>query len=320
MDSLDHPSFNMFSSRQTSNDPEDFNTLYPEPPHGLSSFSPMDLGLSPDAFGPYPRPGHENFPAAMAFDGSVLYADALYNMYGKMSPGTYAEDREMPVASPNRSTTSVPSAPSSAVGSPRSNHGHPAPLPDWVAAPHGLGVGPAIVGQGEYFMGTEYSFAVPGMEDFTNFDFTSTKPPGFVGELSRIPRSCVSRPQRSIFSSASCGPVSGTRGAAAEQSLAPDTQSVWMAATTVSSVSPVSSRKSSISGYPPAVSTQVSPVSSPSPSWASPTSVPGDMSPWAWARTSRMVSPFFCQGRGHFVPPLQSSCWFPLVNSEPAKV
>lgn len=149
-----------------SNDPEDFNTHYPEPPQGVATFGPIDMSL---------------YPPAMGFDSNGLYVEQqpTFMFDSRMSPGMYPEDGEMRVPSSNLSNASIPSAPSSAVGSPRSNHGQPAPVPGW-PGPH-MGMSPGIVGQTEYFAnGTEYSFAGPGMDDFPPFAFTDTKPPGFV--------------------------------------------------------------------------------------------------------------------------------------------
>jgi len=135
----------------------------------------MDLGITTDAFG-YPRPGAECFPTTMAFDGAI-YTEAAFGM----SPHLYHEEAEMRVPSSNLSTTSIPSAPSSNMGSPRSNHGQPPPIPEW-AGPQGLGVSPGIVDQGEYFStGTEYSaFPSHHMDGFHSpFEFAQPKP-GFV--------------------------------------------------------------------------------------------------------------------------------------------
>lgn len=263
-----------------SNDPEEYNNAhYPEPPQGVASFGPIDMNL---------------YPPAMGFDSNGIYVEQqpTFMFDSRMSPGMYPEDGEMRVPSSNLSNASIPSAPSSAVGSPRSNHGQPAPVPGW-PGPH-MGMSPGIVGQTEYFVnGTEYSFAGPGMDDFPPFAaFTDTKPPGFVGELSH-PRSSSSlsrNPSGSISSSVSCESSATT---ATAPGLAVDTQLANAAA--VSPVSPPMSRKSSVAFTSPTSDSSFS--SPPAPSWCSPT-------------TPRLVPHFFSQSSGHFVAPLESSCWF----------
>ena len=267
-----------------SNDPEDFNTHYPEPPQGVATFGPIDMSL---------------YPPAMGFDSNGLYVEQqpTFMFDSRMSPGMYPEDGEMRVPSSNLSNASIPSAPSSAVGSPRSNHGQPAPVPGW-PGPH-MGMSPGIVGQTEYFAnGTEYSFAGPGMDDFPPFAFTDTKPPGFVGELSH-PRSSSSlsrNPSGSVSSSVSC--ESSTTATA--PGLAVDTQLANAAA--ASPISPPMSRKSSVAFTSPTSNSSFS--SPPAPSWCSPT-------------TPRLVPHFFSQSSGHFVAPLESSCWFPKSMLQP---
>lgn len=167
------------------NDDNDY-TRYPDPPQALfSSGAPVDMGLTPDAYAPFTATtAQEMFPTTMAYDPSSLYAETpsyLYN--GRSSPGHF-DDGDMRAGSSNLSTTSAPSAASSAVGSPQSNHGQLAPIPEW--APQTLSVSPNIVGHNDYFPGgSEYSTFPTGMEEYTSpFDFSNgTKPPGFVGEL-----------------------------------------------------------------------------------------------------------------------------------------
>ncbi|TPX15100.1 uncharacterized protein E0L32_004658 [Thyridium curvatum] len=162
------------------NDHEDFNALYPDPMHG-NAFpnGPMDsMGLSPDAAYGYPRTTQECFPTTMNFDPNGLYAEVPYMFNGgHMSPHAQPEEAD-PRGAASLSTASLPSAASSAVGSPRSIHGQPTGVPEW-PGPQGLGVvSPGIVGHGDYFPGADYSFAGPSMDDFTAFDFTAKA--GFV--------------------------------------------------------------------------------------------------------------------------------------------
>lgn len=151
---------------------------YPEPAQGIFSSAPVDMGISPESYVTYSRPAHDVYPTTMGYETNSLYADGLYMF----------QDDDLRVPSSNLSSAS---ASSSTMGSPVSNHGQLAPMPDW-AAPHGLSGSPGIVDQSDYFAtGTEYSFA-PGMDGFNphypHFDFPQAKGPGFVGELSQIPR------------------------------------------------------------------------------------------------------------------------------------
>jgi len=69
------------------------------------------------------------------------------------------------------------------MGSPISTHGNLTAIPEWAAAPHGLGVTPGIVDQNDYFPGSEYSFAPGALDGFTPapFEFAPhAKGPGFV--------------------------------------------------------------------------------------------------------------------------------------------
>lgn len=239
---------------------EDLTMNYPDPPQGVYPPTSMDMGISPESYGTYPRPAHDTYPTSMAYEANALYADGPY-MY---------PDDEMRVPSSNLSSAS---ASSSNMGSPLSNHGQLAPMPDW-AAPQGLSSSPGIVDQNDYFAGTEYSFA-PCIDGFNaHFDFAQAKGPGFVGELSQIPRSSLSSP-----ASSSCTVVP-------ELGL-PRKSSLVMASPTTPASSP------------------------PLPAWSSPCQ--DGMSPIVRNHPAPLFSPFFSQSSGHFVPPLESSCWFPLV-------
>lgn len=297
MVSVDQHTFAMLP-RHMSEEQEQYSSLYPDPPHGPFSAVGIDMGLTSDAY--YPRftqdlptaiHGFEQIP--FAFDGPVGWS----SYGGQMSPPLFQEDREMGVPS-NISTASVPSAPSSAVGSPRSTHGQPAPMPEW--AHQGVAMGsPGIVSH-DYFTGTEYSFApTQGMEEMAPFAYAdASKPPGFVGELPQTPRSVAS--QQLLQQQQLPGPVSPSVSRressctfSSESGPAIDTPPEALYAQTA--LSPQSSRKTSII-QPDTPSTSLS--SPTAPAWTSPT-------------TPQVVSPFFSQSSGHFVAPLGSSCWFP---------
>ncbi|KAK1969770.1 hypothetical protein LY78DRAFT_653745 [Colletotrichum sublineola] len=144
--------------------------LYPEPPQGVFSSAPLEMSI--------PADGSYMYPTSMAMDAPSLY-DNNFMYQSRTSPGLY-DDAEFQLPSSNLSTTSVPSAASSNVGSPQSHHEQPAQIHDW--AHPGIALTPGIVPHDYYnATGTEYStYAGPGMEDISAFEFANTKPPGFV--------------------------------------------------------------------------------------------------------------------------------------------
>lgn len=153
-------------------------TSYPEPPQTVfSTASPMDLSVSAEA-----TFGGNAYPAtttSIGFESTSLYAEAPnYILNGHASPNTYPEDRDARLSSSGLSSGSLPSAPSSAVGSPQSNHGQLG-VPSWNGQT--LNVQPGIVGN-DYMAGAEY-FGGPGMDDFGAFHF-GAQPKSFVGECS----------------------------------------------------------------------------------------------------------------------------------------
>jgi hypothetical protein len=156
-------------------DREEYRMHYPEPPqypHG-------SMDLSPESYVSYPRqPSLEYGATTVGYDANgPVYAESPYVYPSKSSPGLYADDSDMRVPSSN---LSIASATSSNMGSPLSNHGNLAPIPEW-AAPQGLGVTPGIVDQNDYFPGSEYSFASGTIDGFNPaFEFTHAKGPGFV--------------------------------------------------------------------------------------------------------------------------------------------
>ncbi|KAI1336139.1 hypothetical protein F5Y15DRAFT_213354 [Xylariaceae sp. FL0016] len=145
--------------------------LYPEPPTQTGYPSPsMEMGMSPGSFGLH-QGVRDEFPQAIGF-----YPDSSFMYQGRTSPRMYPDDGELRIPPSNLSTTSAPSAPSSTVGSPNSNHGQLAYIPEYQQS--GFGANPGIVGSSEYFTGTEYSaFSGPGMDEFT---MTFDNKPGFV--------------------------------------------------------------------------------------------------------------------------------------------
>ncbi|KAI0407347.1 hypothetical protein F4802DRAFT_18477 [Xylaria palmicola] len=148
--------------------------LFPDSSTRPSYTSPqLDLGMSPTSFGFSRSPQNEFIPNP-PFDSAPSHPDVNpYLFHGRTSPGLYQDDGELRLPASNLSTASAPS-PSSTVGSPNSNHGQLAYMPEYTST--SMGVNPSIVGSGDYFAGTEYSaFAGPGMEDFTMpFDSKTT--------------------------------------------------------------------------------------------------------------------------------------------------
>ncbi|KPM43539.1 hypothetical protein AK830_g3005 [Neonectria ditissima] len=165
--------------------------------HAVYSSGPMDVSIPADAYGSFHHQqlnGPDVFPGSMGFE-PALYAEAApsnYMLNGRASPGMY-DETDMRMPSSSGSTASAPSAASSNIGSPESNHGQMGAVPDW--NPH-LGVQPGIVGN-DYIVGSDYSsFAPPGMEELAAYDFGAPK--GFVGELdaaSTVPVAVVASPR-----------------------------------------------------------------------------------------------------------------------------
>ncbi|KAJ8130267.1 hypothetical protein O1611_g3364 [Lasiodiplodia mahajangana] len=174
-----NPSYKMF--HRPSHEHQDF-MLFPDSSTRAGYTSPpMDMSMSPNSFG-FPRSPQDEFIANPPFDHGPAHHDVNAFMYrGRTSPGLYADEGDLRLPASNLSTASAPS-PSSTVGSPNSNHGQLAFMPEYATS--GINVNPSIVGSGDYFASTEYAaFTGPGMEEFTMpFDSKST----FVGELARI--------------------------------------------------------------------------------------------------------------------------------------
>ncbi|EQK97946.1 hypothetical protein G6O67_000020 [Ophiocordyceps sinensis] len=163
---------------------------YPEPLRNAFASPPLGMNMAPDSTfvggggggggGSFPR--RDMYPAtastaaaatpsaataAMGFEASLYGESANYVLNGRASPGSYPDEGDMRL--PSSGLSSAPSAPSSAMGSPQSNHGQLGALHEWSA--HGLAVQPGIVGNDyiEYFSGT-------GMEDLGGFvDFQTNK-------------------------------------------------------------------------------------------------------------------------------------------------
>ena len=186
---------------------DDYNSLYPEPPHGVFASPSINTNqhMSPNRFFPGATPQAFLHPATTTFDdgSAIVYSDLpITSMFGdQMSPAMFYDDSEMRTSS--LSTASGPSAPSSAVGSPRSHHDIPTSVPEW-PAPQVLNVSPSIVSQGDFFGPGEYSYT-HSMDEYTHTHFDFPQPgKSFIGkyfflvilhlgELGKSTRPCIKR-------------------------------------------------------------------------------------------------------------------------------
>ncbi|OLN97429.1 Transcription factor Sp2 [Colletotrichum chlorophyti] len=219
MVSIDQP-YNMLP-KHLGTEHDDY-ILYPEPPpQGVFTTAPLEMSIPADA-------ASYMFPTSMAMETPSLY-DNNFMYHGRPSPGIY-DDGEFQLASSNLSTTSAPSAASSNIGSPQSHHDQPASIPEW--AHPAIAVTPGIVPHDYYnsAAGTEYSTyaAGPGMEDFAAaFDFTNTKPPGFVDPSLIHPD--ISRPmQMASFHTPNPYPTSPALSASSQSMVRNGSQSPFL--------------------------------------------------------------------------------------------
>lgn len=332
MASLTEQPYAMFPPRHDS--AEDFG-------HAVYTSGPMDVSIPADAYGFHHQQqlnsAQEVFPTPMGYE-PALYAEAgpNYILNNRSSPGMY-DETDMGLPSSSRSTASAPSAASSAIGSPQSNHGQMGPVPEWT--PQGLGVQPGIVGN-DYITGQDYaSFAPHGLEELS-FDFGPPK--AFVGELDASSTSSTTSPR---FSTAQQRPPRHSFTYPCSTPTTCSSSSIFNSTSTSLSALPVtrdgisvdhqlflssspagSSCSSALSGsfVPTPTSTISCPKRRPSPSAISSTET------FRWpsqpARHSVTPSPnrraaaFFSQSSGHFVAPLQSSPWSPSRISSDSTV
>ena len=252
-------------------------------------------------------------------------------MYTEAPP--YLESPELRAAPSNYSTASGPSATSSTMGSPPSVHGHIVPVPEW--APNGLGLNPSIVGYDGFSQGNEYNFA-SGMEEIA-LDFNA-KPNGFVGECKNVSTS-ASRQHGSISDAESISSFSTFVHTPRTVDMTEQTLSPATSRSMASPITPISAKRKDARDdcftSPSVAALSLSPNSSRRPSQAfnashlttsSTASRTQDMrsSPISAISQSSLTfdsnasfstyhqSPFFSQSSGNFVPPLESSCRFPL--------
>lgn len=238
----------------------------------------MEMQYNPDGYA---------FPQASGYEASMMYSEAQFSYNSRGSP----VDGELHLPSSRFSNSSAPSASSSPEGSPLPNAGQLSFIPDYHH--NTMGVNPSIVGHPDYYTGTEYSFTAPGMEEF-NMAYESK--PGFVGESEQLLDTNTIPVSPSGLTSS--GLALDTDAA---QSTSPPTAASWR---TRSAPEPSAS-----SGSFPCALNRVPRSDS------IPDSIPvaGDAgSPTSAPKTPRVS--FFSQSSGHFVAPLGSSCWSPLVS------
>jgi hypothetical protein len=308
-------------SRHMSNENEEADfALYPDSSNMFSQSFQFNgtQNYNMDASFSYPRT-QEGYPASTGLSSSTMYAEA-----------PQYESPDLRTAPSNYSTASGPSASSSTMGSPHSIHGHIVPGPEY-----GLGLTPSIVGYND-FGHSEYTFQASGMDDFTlEFNPAKTNPNGFVGECKTISAPCqhgpISSNSESISSLSTFVPSPNTIHTPTQMQSESATRSMASPITPASAMkketpdecfkspvsafarSPSSSRRpsqafsapfyasSSTAGRPQDM--RLSPISSVSQPFSS------EQSP---SYTTYHQSPFFSQSSGNFVPPLESSCRFPL--------
>ncbi|KAL7806130.1 hypothetical protein V8C44DRAFT_339712 [Trichoderma aethiopicum] len=187
MASLAEQPFSLFSQQQ------DEYTHFAEPPHvSVYSSAPMDLSIPADAYGPYVQraPSQELYtsPSTISYEPSLYTAEAAF-MNGPTSPG-YGDEY---LPSSSLSSASAQSAPSSAVGSPLSNHGQIGMATDCYLP--GLGIQPGIA-NAEF---VDFAFGAHGLDEMTAFEFAHmAHPKSFVDPSLIHPE--ISRPPMAISS------------------------------------------------------------------------------------------------------------------------
>ncbi|KAF4626993.1 hypothetical protein G7Y89_g11168 [Cudoniella acicularis] len=322
MTSLATHTYNMLNHMSDNEEP-DF-PLYPDPQNMFPQSFPFNVqSFSMESQSPYPFPRtQDGFPSSTGFTSATMYAT---------DAPQYALDSPDIRGASNYSTASGPSASSSAMGSPHSLNGHVVPGPEWT--PQGLGINPSIVRYDGYSHGNEYTFAPSGMEDF-DLNFNPAKPNGFVGECENISRSAsrqhssISSNPESLSSLSTCVPSPSIVDSSFDPIKNCDSVASGRDASPITPMSAArrhaidDSFKSPVSPY------SRSPTSSRRPSQAfnsaffASRSQETRSSPVSAVSQSFTPEPthsfhqshFFSQSSGNFVPPLESSCWFPLSS------
>lgn len=256
------------------NNESDFMLFPEQQAHTPFATPPMEMQYNQDGYA---------FPQVSGYETNMMYSEAPFSYNNRASP----VDGELHVPSSRFSNSSAPSASSSPEGSPMPNAGQLSFIPDYHNA---LGVNPSIVGQPDYYTGTEYSFTAPGLDEF-NMAYESK--PGFVGESKQL---------------LDVHTIPRTPSGFKPSNLALDTEAAQSASllfTAESSRTRLAPGPSASSGLFPYSFNRV-PRSDSIPA-------AGDTSYPTPTPQSPRVS-FFSQSSGHFVAPLGSSCWSPLAS------
>jgi hypothetical protein len=274
----------------------------------------------------HPRTSQDSYPPFSSFAAAPpIYPESQQYMNGRSSPPHYPGDSpELRPPPSNLSTASGPSASSSTMGSPYSNHGQTAPVPEWNST--GLGINPSIVG-GAYDSSFTHDFSYPtsGMEHELAFTDV-TKSHVFVGECPK-----VSESSSSVSTLAPSNPM-GMIGSlldrnGSDTSTLRSTQSPRSAitppssgsdfffkspSTPASSTSPLSTRRFSVMSQGNSSTAGRTQDCRSSPFLSTTQSFQPDVIEQPSYTTTYHQSPFFSQTSGQFIPPLESSCLFPL--------
>jgi hypothetical protein len=270
----------------------------------------------------HPRTSQDLYPPFSGFaTAAPMYPESQQYMNGKNSPPLYpVESPELRPPPSNLSTASGPSASSSTMGPPYSNHGQTVPGPEWNST--GLGINPSIVSGAYDGFAQDFSYTTSGMDHELAFTDV-TKSHVFVGECPK-----VSESSSSVSTFVPSNPM-GMIGSlldrnGSDTSTLRSTQSPRSAitppssgsdfffkspSTPESSTSPLSKRRFSQSNSSTAGRTQ---DCRSSPFLSTTQSFQPDVIEQPSYTTTYHRSPFFSQTSGQFIAPLESSCLFPL--------
>lgn len=124
-----------------------------------------------------------SIPPSVLFEKSptIVEASCCPSHGGNWNPPGMLEDRDLHPPPSSISTASVPSASSSAIGSPQSHHGHVGNIAYW----NQQRTTPSIIPNESNPCNTEYISSGPGMEECA-LELTSSKLPRFVGEFPKL--------------------------------------------------------------------------------------------------------------------------------------
>lgn len=309
------PHYHILPQQQLSNDEDTDYILYPPEPN---MFQPQPFVFNGN-MADFNIDNQESFPATTGFNSTTMYAEApQFGLNGKQSPILCdLESPELRAPPSNYSTASGASATSSVMGSPHSMYGS-VPVGDWTST-NALGITPSIAQYDSF--GNSNDFHFPGVDGDFPMDFTAGQTKSFVGESKTISKS-ASRLRNSISSISGSNPASlsslssftsSPRAGGTSSPITPLSASRMHSKdecfpSPMSFSSPPSARRASQASSSPVTSSSM--TSRPPSSGVSPTLT--QSSTFSEHSHSTYQSPFFSQSSGNFVPPLHSSCSFPL--------